>query len=298
MRLIYSSAVVFLLLLSACDKKNESSAAGGNSDGPAKPSKMDRRSREEREQKDRVERNSKAKEEILKALEAAEKEPDPQAREKALAAVAWDAIDIDREIAQRAFAGLTPGGEDAKRLVAHFAMRLADNSPDAALEWARSLERPEERDDAIGRIAAVVAESDPKLAIALTNEVPEGLMRDRASVQIVQRWSQSKPADAAQWVATLPEGRARKAALQNLANSWLGSDPVSFAKWASNKDPQLPELASAVAISLRFTPDEGERLARLAAFTDDTFRARVEEELEQAGPTFPPPLPSVPPASK
>jgi hypothetical protein len=294
MRLIPSSAAVLVLLLSACEKKNDSSASGSGSDGQAKPTRVDRRERDERE---RNARESKALEEITQALEAAEKEADPEARQKALAAVAWDAIDIDREIAQKAFAGLTPGGEDAKRLVAHFAMRMADTDPDGALEWARGLEQEEERNDAIGRIAGVIAESDPKLAVSLaTTEVPEGLPRDRASVQIVQRWSQKEPKEAATWVtSSLPEGQSRKVALQVIASSWSERDASGFAAWASSQQSQLPELSAAVAASLRTMPEEA-RKTRLASFPNEDFRKQIEAELEKQSTSPVPPLPKeVPP---
>jgi hypothetical protein len=265
------------MLLSGCEKKSEPARGESNPERPAKPTRTER--------PERAEAEPDAKVSLRDALDAAEKESDPSAREKALAAVAWDGIDVDRELAQKAFAGLTPDGEEARRLVAHFAMRMADDDPEAALEWARGLEQAEERSDAISRIAVVISSSDPKRAAALaTDEVPEGLMRDRTYVQIVQRWSQSAPADAAQWVTTFPEGKAREAALESLAGSWLGADAPAFARWASEQNGQLPELASAVAGAIRVIPDETVRAKRLAAFTDESFRARVEEALKQTEP--------------
>jgi hypothetical protein len=273
MRSIHCPAAVLVLLLSACEKKSEPAHGESNSERPAKPTRTERPERSEDELDPKVS--------LREALDTAEKEGDPAAREKALAAVAWDGIDVDRELAQKAFAGLTPGGEAARRLVAHFAMRMADDDPEAALEWARGLEQAEERSDAISRIAVVISTSDPKRAAALaTDEVPEGLMRDRASVQIVQRWSQSAPADAAQWVATFPEGKARQAALESLAGSWLGADAPAFATWASKEEAQLPELATAVAGSIRVIPDEAVRAKRLAAL-DEAFRQHVEEALKK-----------------
>ncbi len=291
-RLIHRSAVVLALLLSACEKKSESSHGEGNPERSTKSTRTERR-------ESRADHESEAKVALRRALEAADKETDPAAREKALAAVAWDGIDVDRELAQRAFAGLTPGGAEARRLIAHFAMRMADDDPEAALEWARGLEQPAERDDAMGRIAVVISDSDPERAVALvSSEVPEGLVRYRTVVQIAQRWSQSAPADAGKWIATLPQGGARKAALQNLANSWLGADAPAFAAWATKQDEQLPELAAAVANSLRFTPDETVRTQRLAAITEGPFRQRVEEELKRSGPLARPQLnpPPRPPA--
>jgi hypothetical protein len=283
-RIIHSSAAVLLLLVSACEKKSESSSGGENRSGaPSKPTRTERRDL-------RAERETEAKTELRKALEAAESETDPAAREKALATVAWDGIDIDREIAQKAFAGLTPGGEEARRLIAHFAMRMADDDPEAALEWARGLEQPVERDDAISRIAVVISTSDPQRGASLAlEEVPEGLPRNRAVVQIVQRWSQTAPADAATWITSLPDGPARKGAIRNLSTIWSESDGAALSRWVSAHEALAPEVVAGVADSLRLIPDEATRAQRLASFTDQGFRQRVEEDLEKTPPMIPPP---------
>ncbi|MCW1921049.1 hypothetical protein OKA05_00690 [Luteolibacter arcticus] len=295
MRLLPRSAAVLALLISACEKKSESSGTGN---GAAPAAASPRREREDHREGEEAE----AKVALRQALEDAGKESDPAAREKAVAAVAWDAIDVDRELAQQAFAALAPGGEEARRLIAHFAMRLADTDPEAALEWARGLEQPAERDDALGRVAAVISATDPQRAAALAlEEVPEGPLRDRTVVQVVQRWSQSAPADAGKWVAALPAGRARSAALEHLAGTWSAADAPAFAAWASKQEPVLPEVTTAIASSLRTIRDDAERTKRLAAFTDPDFRGRIEAELSRAALQLPHVVPAnrpenVPPA--
>lgn len=285
-----STAVFVLLLLSACDKKSESSNAGGDSKLPTKTDRSARREREARVDDEMRE----AKAALRKAYEAAEKESDPAAREKALAAVAWDGIDVDSELAREAFAALTPGSEESRRLIAHFAMRMADDDPDGALEWARSLEQPEERGDAMSRVAVVISDSDPARATTLiAEEVPEGLPRNRATIQVVQRWSQKAPADAAAWVATLPAGVARNLALQNLATTWSQSDTRAFEAWAVKQDALGPEVVAATANSLGRVITQEERDKRLDAFSDENFRRRVEEKLKESAP----PVLSLPPRS-
>jgi hypothetical protein len=288
-RSIHRSAVILssLLFFSACEKKNESSSSSSNSEegGPGKPTKS---TRTDRQGSTRAERETAAKSELRAALEAAESEADPAARQKALAQVAWDGIDIDRRIAQQAFDLLTPGSEEATKLIAHFAMRMADDNPDTALEWARNLEQAEERDDALGRIAAVLADKDPSRAAALaTDEVAEGPLRNRAVVQVAQRWAQKDPAKASKWVSSLPEGSGRRGALINVAKTWSNSDATAFANWASTQESALPELPFAVVAVLRSIPDEAARAQRLATFNSPAFREKVQAEYNKTTAQLP-----------
>jgi len=281
-RLIHHTVLVLIapLLFSACEKKSESSSSTSSSSagekGSGAPTKTNRTGHHGGT---RAEREAAAKSELAEALDAALKESDPEAREKAIAQVAWDAIDIDRKISEKAFQALTPGSEESRKLVAHFAMRLADEDPEGALEWARGLEDAAERDDALGRIAAVIAGTDPMRAADLAKEVPEGPMRDRTVVQVVQRWSQAAPSEAGKWVAELPDGPARRGSLINLAKTWTDTDAAGFANWASKQE--LPEMTSAVAAALRMLPDKEARDKRLESFTDPTFRQQVEAELKK-----------------
>lgn len=288
-RTIHHSAVILssLLFFSACEKKNESTSTAPDQEesGPGKSTKS---TKTDRHGGTRVERETVAKSELRAAFDAALKETDPAAREKAMSQVAWDAIDVDRQIAQQAFAELTRGGEESRKLVAHFAMRMAEDNPETALAWARNLEQAEERNDALGRIAAVIAEKDPKQAIDLaTGEVEEGPMRNRAMVQVAQRWAQKDPAKAGKWVASLPEGSARRGALINLAKTWSNSDATGFANWASTQENALPEMSSAVAALLRSLPDDAARTERLATFSSPAFRGKVQEELDKNSARLP-----------
>ncbi|MEK7952073.1 hypothetical protein [Luteolibacter soli] len=276
-----------LLLFSACEKKSESTASSTSPDkeSPGTPGKS---TKTERHGGTRAEREAEAKTKLREDFEAAAKITDPADREKALAAVAWDAIDTDRELAEKAFAALTPGSEESRKLVAHFAMRLADENPETALEWARNLDEGE-REDAVGRVISVIAATDPTRAAALaTEEVPEGPQRDRTVVQVVQRWSQKAPSEAGMWVTSLPEGGGRKGALINLARTWSQADASGFANWASTQEAKLPEMAFAVATLLRTMPDEEQRKKQLATFTDPAFRQRVEAEYKKTTLQLPP----------
>jgi hypothetical protein len=272
MRLLERSFLALVLLLSACDRKEESPHAGAPG-SPAKPVRSESRESREEEEAD-------PREVLRDAFASAGREVDPAARERAFAAVAWDGIDVDPELAREAFAELAPGGDEARRLVGHFAMRLADDDPEGALAWARSLQLPEERGDAIGRIAVVLSTSDAaRAATLISEEVPEGLPRDRAAVQVVQRWTQSAPAEAAAWVASFPAGKVREAAVDSLAAGWLTSDVRAYESWALTQPVLLPEAATAAAKALGSLSDGSARSKQLATFSDPEFRRLIQEQL-------------------
>ena len=283
-RLLHSSAVALALFLFACEKKSEPSNAEKAS-GPEHATKRPRPDLPKPPGNSQPKRNNDpdAKLALQQAYETALQEADPVAREKAISAVALDAVEADPELARKALADLTPGSEESKKLTSLLATRLAGDNPDVALEWARSLEQPTVRDDAMSRVAVAISTDDPKRAITLaTNSVPEGILRDRTLVQIARHWSQSAPPDAAVWVASLPAGNARRYSVQYLSDAWSEIDPRAFAKWASTQKSLLPEVASAVSASLHLLPNEEARTKRLDSFGDGPLRQLVDEQLAKA----------------
>ncbi len=267
-----------LLLLAACGEKKEASSAP-DAEKIALPGRSVARSGGEEDAPDpRVA--------LRASFDQASGEQDAAAREKILESVAWDALDVDPELAREAFAALTPDSESSRRMVGHFAMRLADENPERAIEWARALEQKEERSDAFGRIAVVISATDPATAAALVSEdMTAGPPRDRAVVQVIQRWSQAAPADAAAWIAAFPQGAARSAGLKAVATAWIGSDPTALAAWveAREEGPVRKEAVLAVAEALRAAPPEA-RLVRLGTFKDPTIRKQLESILSQPPP--------------
>jgi len=274
-----SLLVLPLLLLAACDKKKESSSSAAGDGQSALPGRSTTRS-------DSAEEEPDPRIALRASLDRASGEADPATREKILESVAWDAIDVDPALSREAFAALTPDSESSRRLVGHFAMRLADEDPERAIEWAAALEQEEERSDAFGRIAVVISGTDPSRAATLVSEeMTAGPPRDRAVVQILQRWAQATPADAAAWIAGFPQGAARSAGLKAVATAWLESDPAALAAWveAREEGPVRTEAVLAAAESLRAAPPET-RATRLGSFQDPAFRKQIESILSQPQP--------------
>ncbi len=272
--------VLPLLLLAACDKKKQESsgspAEGGQSSLPGRSTT--RSASPEDEPDPRVA--------LRASLDRAAGERDATTREKILESVAWDAIDVDPALSREAFAALTPGSESSRRMVGHFAMRLADEDPERAIEWAAALEQEEERSDAFGRIAVVISATDPsRAATIVSEEMTAGPPRDRAVVQVIQRWAQAAPADAATWIAAFSQGAARSAGLKAVATAWLGADAPAFAAWveAREEGPVRTEAVLAAAEALRPSPPET-RAIRLGSFQDPALRKQLESILAQPPP--------------
>jgi hypothetical protein len=267
-------------LLASCGEKEKPQGSGqaGGSDGKA----MRSESREPHgadEEEDPVV--------VLKrTFEDALATPDAAARQKSLEQVAWDGIDVDPELARRAFEKLAPDSEARRKLSAHFAMRLAESNPDEAIEWAQALPEEGERGEALGRIAVVISAKDPERAGNLiAGQMAAGATRDRAVVQVLQRWSQADPGAAAEWAGDFSAGEARSAGLKVALAAWLEKDAPAAATWigARGEESLRADCLLAVAESLRGAAAEL-RTQRLAAFSDAEFRRKVENLLAQPPP--------------
>ncbi len=177
---------------------------------------------------------------------------DPAERERKLEALAWDALELEPEVARQALDELPPGSPGARRLIGHFAMRLADDDVEAAVSWAQDFEDPGERAEAFGRLALVLANEDPERAATLVvTEMPAGRPRDRAVVQVVQRWAQQDAPAAGDWISSFPAGAARRAGIRELLNYWLPRRPDDAAAWVHQLGtPELVDEALEVVAEL------------------------------------------------
>ncbi len=179
--------------------------------------------------------------ELRKILKTAAEIESPVAREKAIADVAWNALETDSELAVDAFLQLPTGSAEKIRLIQHYAMRLAEQSPNEALAWAATLGSELEIAAAYSQIALATAETDPRRAGTLLSEY--GIVSrefDVAVVQVVQRWAAQSPRDAADWVVMFPPGPAREAGIKIIANRWLQADAQTAFSWlAKLQDPDI-----------------------------------------------------------
>ena len=168
------------------------------------------------------------------ALQIAEGANSPEARDRALATIFWDALDFDRDLARDGLQRMTAGTDEKNRLTEHFAMRLAEEDPEAALAWAVSLATDEEKSLAFGRIGLVLSENDPqRAATILSDSGVAGRDFDVAVVQVIQRWAAVSPLEAAAWVMNFDPGEARSAGMKEIVAAWISKDPQAALTWIS-----------------------------------------------------------------
>ncbi len=259
-----------LLALAACERPDESARQPDDSRSGPKVTKSGRPPRE-------VPADSRKA--LRESLARAERIGEPRAQAKALAELAWTALELDPEFAREAFGRLSSDSPERIPLIQHFAMRLADEDPDAALKWADGLESEQESAAARARIALVIADADPIRAANLLSESTVASRElDVAIVQVLQRWAGQSAPDAASWVAMFPPGGFRKAGVETVVTQWAESDPPAAVSWlASLRDEGIrSEATQAMAEAwLKRAPDIREAWLQAAD-------ARTREEIERA----------------
>lgn len=262
------------MLLVCCDKQGTSESQNRETSPTTKSSDRNLTSTQERE-----ERPSKPPRDMLAEADALT----PVEREKALAAIAWDAIETDPQIAHEAFGKMSPGSPEKIRLIQHYAMRLAAENMDEAIEWAEALENQSEKSAALSQIAVVLAETDPQRAanILVDANIP-GRDFDVTVVQVIQRWAAQSPAEAAAWVSMFPQSPAREAGVKVIAERWLPSDaPAAFAWLSGMKDAELRQETARAMEGVILQQPADTRVAWLQ-HADAQLQAELEQQREAA----------------
>lgn len=210
------------LCLVSCDKPDAQTDGKGKADFSKNP-------RGKRMLRDATEEQHLAYDEQIKSALRIESR---SSREKALADIAWNAMESDPEAAHQAFQYLPEGGAEKIRLIQHYAMRLAEQNADEAIEWAETFENASENSAAIGHVALEIAEADPLRAAKLLSESGiTGRDFDVVLVQVIQRWAAQSPQESATWVSSFPQGEARVAGIRTIMDQWLVREPAAAFGW-------------------------------------------------------------------
>jgi hypothetical protein len=273
---------IIAALASACDRPSESKQTDLNSRNPGpKTTKLGRPPRDEPPDA-RAERRAT----FTKAREI----ESPEQREAAIARIAWDALDLDPELAREAFEQLAADGPERIRLIQHFAMNLAEQNIDEALQWADALGSEKETAAARCQIALVLADSDPERAAGLLSESAiAGREFDVAVVQILQQWAASNPPAAAAWVEMFPPGASRAAGIKAVISPWLESDVPAVYSWMEKLgDDALRAEAAAAMAGLLMEQSDAVRADWLRQATP-AMRTAIEQQMKEADPADPPP---------
>ena len=219
-------------------------------------------------------------------------------REKAIADVAWSAMEIDPALACEAFLQLPTGSAEKIRLIQHYAMRLAEQNPDEALAWASALESEQEIAAANSQIAVAIAEADPRRAANLLSR-SDIVSRefDVAVVQVVQRWAAKSPPDAADWVAKFPPGPAREAGMKIIADRWLQADANATFSWLAAVQDANVRKEAALGLEETILQQPPNIRDTWLQHADDTIQSELEQQrepaIEEVGDNIPPPQTSI-----
>lgn len=255
--------ISFLTLLSlwlvSCEKSKNQAAV-------TEQSKQARVTKSERPERDELAATPAELREMMKRAVTIQS---PQEREQALQEIVWNAIEIDPDLAQEAFLQMTPSSEEKNQLIQHFAMTLAGENHEAAMQWASGLKNDQEKALALNSIALVLSENDPvKAAQILLDSGVAGRDLDVAVVQVIQRWADISPADAAAWVQLFDSGEARQAGLKAIISTWIRADPSGTMSWISSL--QRPEIYQDATLGVAETifdlpVSEQEEMLKIAA---------------------------------
>jgi hypothetical protein len=226
MQIRLSHMLCFCVLLASCDKRPKEVGNGvgesGNQPGPA-VTKTQRPPPREATDPDV---------ELQKSLTTAKAIVNEDERNQAVATIVWNLAEADPARALESLREIPGDARGRSPLIQHFAMRFAEHDATAAIQWAGTLESPEEASAAIGKIALVIAETDPvKAANLISESAIAGRDFDVAVVEVIQQWAAISPPDAAAWVVLFDRSEARSAGLQSVLGLWAESDVQAALKW-------------------------------------------------------------------
>lgn len=217
------------------------------------------------------------------ALKMAEASESPEVREKTIADLAWSALEIDPDLAREAFLRLSDSHPEKIRLAQHFAMRLAEQSPEEALAWADALSSEPEIAAAKGQIAIVLAEVDPQRAANLLSE--SGIVGhefDIAVVQVLQRWAAKSAPDAAAWAISFPPGPARTAGISLIASQWAKADAAAAFRWMHGLQDEGVRKEAVLAMEMALLQQSEDVRDAWLQHADSETRSELESQREAA----------------
>jgi hypothetical protein len=223
------------------------------------------------------------RDELHKKLRTAASASSPEAREEIIAEVAWNALEIDPELAREAFLQLSANYPQKVLLIQHFAMRLSEQNPDEALAWADTLANERDIAAAKGQIALVLAETDPPRAANLISESGiVGREFDVAVVQVLQRWVAKSAPDAAAWAGAFPPGSARTAGISIIVSQWAKADAKSAIAWMDSLEDKSVRMEAVLAMQETILQQPLEVRDAWLQYAGPEFLAELAHQREQA----------------
>ena len=156
---------------------------------------------------------------------------DEDERNRALTAVANEAVRVDPQTALQLAVGL-PADSQRDDLIRRAAMEWAAGDVTNAVAWAEQIPDATLRATVMAGEAVAWAKQAPESAATLAvQELPAGRLQEDTVVSIIQRWAEQQPEAAAAWVALFPEGPLRNVAIENLVVQWSQKDAAGAQQW-------------------------------------------------------------------
>jgi len=181
------------------------------------------------------------------ALTWAKSLTDPHSANLAMSAVFPALVREDAESAAATWRTLTP--RQQRDQLPELMQNWAYQDKDAALAFARSLSKPQERASALGAAAAGMGLDNPTALNSLLSEIPDGPLRIEAMQRIAQQQAHSDPEGLASWLQSVPEAARTRVLVEN--GYWIGNfDPkLAIALLDSTPDAttEATHLLSSVA---------------------------------------------------
>lgn len=260
----------------ACDKKGESANASAGSETGPKSTRAERSPRDKALGPVGKLRNS--------LTEAKKMDPGAE-RDKALAAIAREAFELEAELAADAVRQLSPESPERLELMQQVASVLIAQNPEDAIAWADSMGGPEAVKQAREQVAIVLANTDPKRAISLISGTSFPKLEPGGTpVQILQAWTSQSPGEASSWVLRFPPGESRDLGMKALTGQWIQSDAKAATEWISSlpNDSVRGEAIQAMAKALIEFP-EPIRVSFMQPI-DESFRGDLESRIAALEP--------------
>lgn len=202
----------------------------------------------------------------------------PEERNQALAAAVWDALELDPELAREGFEQLSAGSAEKNLLIQHYALRMAEQNVDDAVQWAAALATEEEKSLAFGGIALVLADKEPAQAAQLLSDSGvAGREFDVAVVQVVQRWAAAAPAEAAAWVAQFDAGAARRDGLKAVVGVWARADLQGVMTWLAAIPDAAIQQEAVLGMAQTLVEQPPERQAEWLRRASPELRSQLEK---------------------
>ncbi|MGK0187231.1 MAG: hypothetical protein ACI9R3_003017 [Verrucomicrobiales bacterium] len=147
--------------------------------------------------------------------------------ERALSSIADEVASADPVLAIEMYQRL-PRDKDYGFLAGRITSQLWKSDPEAALQWAFSLERASEKSEAIEKVEnAVFYGQSPEAAAALLHEHPENAALGTIAEEFARKYSD---AEGIEWAQKFPPVHG-EALTRKLFDNWAGSSPKSAAEY-------------------------------------------------------------------